>query len=230
VGSDLIPVQVRQTDLSYYAALEPPAFALGARWVDLQAAMYTRLEQFKLRLTDIKVESTTANPGDLSVVCWMFNYGALARFRLDRVEVWSNNTRVAADPGLVKRMVVQTTGVLRSVSPDSHVTMHTLTVTIHGALPSLIELGAHIASYVTRRPEGPPTLAPNGVSFLCEFGSGQGQGSVILEQSVVVPGGAHLRVMSQYPGSISEGEVVDRAFDFLQTAAARIRLAVVWGP
>ena len=89
MSSDLTPVEVRQADLAYYAVLEPPPFALGGHWVELQSAMYTHLRRFNVRLSDIKVESTTANPGDLSIACWMDKYVALARYRLDRVEVLS---------------------------------------------------------------------------------------------------------------------------------------------
>lgn len=52
---------VRQSDLAYYATLDPPAFDLAGRWVELQSAMYSRLGDLKLRLSDIKVENTTAN-------------------------------------------------------------------------------------------------------------------------------------------------------------------------
>lgn len=229
MGSDLTPVEVRQTDLAYYAALESPAFALGGRWVELQSAIHAHLRRFQLRLSDIKVESPTANPGDLSIVCWMFNYGAVARYRLDRVEVWSNNPRLAADTGLVKDMVVQTMDVLRSVSPDSRVTVHSVNATIHGAFPGQGEVAARVASYVTKRPDGPPLLTPSGVSFLSEFPSGQGQGSIILEQSTLVPGGAFLRVMSEHVGSLSESEALDRATEFFQAATGRLGLDVVWG-
>lgn len=229
MSSDLTPVEVRQADLAYYAVLEPPPFALGGRWVELQSAMYAHLRRFKLRLSDIKVESTTANPGDLAIVCWMDNYGVLARYRLDRVEVWSSNPRLAANTALVKDMVVQTMEVLRSVSPDTSVTVHSVNASIHGTLPGQCEVAARIASYVTKRPDGLPPLTPSGVSFLCEFPSGQGQGSIILEQSTLVPGGAFLRVMSEHIGSLSEGEALDRATEFFQAATARLGLEVIWG-
>lgn len=229
MGSDATPLEVRQADLAYYAALDPPSFDLAGRWVELQSAMYARLRRFKLRLSDIKVESSNPNPGDLSIVCWMFNYGALARYRLDRVEVWSNRPRVAQDTGLVKDIIEQTMGVLRSVSPASQVTVHTVNVTVHGVLTRQDSAAARIASYVTKRPEGLPPLTPSGVSFLCEFPSGQGQGSIILERSALVPDGALLRVMSDHEGSLSEAEAVDRAIEFFQAATARLGLDVIWG-
>ncbi len=229
MGLDLTPMEVRQTDLAYYAVLEPPPFALGGRWVELQSAIYAHLRRFELRLSDIKLESTTANPGDLSIACWMDNYGALARYRLDRVEVRSSNPRLAANTALVKDMVVQAMGVLRSVCPDISITAHSVNAAIHGTLRGQSEVATRIASYVTNRPDGLPPLTPSGVSFICEFPSDQGQGSIIFEQSALVPGGAFVRVVSEHVGSISEGEALDRATGFFQAATARLGLEVVWG-
>jgi hypothetical protein len=123
VGSNLTPLKVEQSEMAYYAAIDPPAFALGERWVTLQSAIFDQLRRFKVRLADIKVESTTANPADFTIACWIFNHGAVVRYRLDRVEVWSNSHRVGQDRNLATDMVAQTMAVLRSVSPDTHVSV-----------------------------------------------------------------------------------------------------------
>lgn len=134
----------------------------------------------------------------------MLNYAAVARYRLDRVEAWSNSARVAADIPLIKDVVQHTMATLRDVCPESRVAAHSVSITIHGSLAGQGQVAARIASYVTRKPEGPPLLTPTGVSFLCEFPSGEGQGSIILERSAVVPDGASLRVTSEHPGSLPE--------------------------
>jgi hypothetical protein len=228
VGSDLTPLKVEQSEVAYYAALDPPAFVLGERWAALQSAIYDQLRRFKLRLADIKIENTTANPGDFAIACWIFNYGAVVRYRLDRVEVWSNSHRVGQDTSLAMDMVAQTMAVLRSVSPDSQVNAHSTNVTIHGLLPGQGDVAARIASYVTKRPEGPPSFIPSGVSFLSEFPDGRGQGSIILERSAVVPDGAFMRVMSEHLGSLSEVEALNQAVEFFQASTARLGLELEW--
>jgi len=228
VGSDLTPLKVEQSELAYYAALDPPAFDLGEHWGALQSAIYAHLRRFKLRLGDIKVESSTSNPGDLSVACWMLNYGAVARYRLDRVELWSNNQHVADDTDLAADMVAQAMAVIRSVSPDVHVAMHSTNVALHGSLTAQGEVAARIGSYVTKRPDGPPSLTPSGVSFRCEFPEGRGQGSIILERSALVPDGAFVRVISEHVGSLSEADVLNQAVEFFQTSTAQLGLDVVW--
>jgi hypothetical protein len=228
VGSDLTPLNVEQSELVYHAALDPPAFDLAEHWGALQSAIYAHLRRFKLRLSDIKVESATSNPGDLSVACWMFNYGALARYRLDRVEVWSNSQRVADDTDLAADMVAQAMAVLRSVSPGVHVALHSTNVALHGSLPDQSRVAARIASYVTKQPDGPPSLTPSGVSFLSEFPEGRGQGSIILERSALVPDGAFVRVISEHVGSLSEAEALNQAVEFFQASTAQLGLDVVW--
>ena len=228
VGSDLTTVKVEQSELAYYATLDPPAFDVGERWGTFQSAIYDHLRRFKLRLSDIKVESATANPGDVSIACWMFNYGAVARYRLDRVEVWSNSQRVGHDTDLATEIVTETMAVVRRVSPGSQVTAHSTNATIHGSLVPQGELAARIATYVTKRPEGPLPLTPSGVSFLCDFPEGRGQGSIILERSALVPDGALVRVMSDHAGSLSERDALTQAIEFFQASTKRLGLDVVW--
>lgn len=226
MGPDRATLTVRQTDLLYYAALEFPAFDLGRHWVELQSAIFRNLRRFRVRISDIKIESATANPGDASIACWMLEYRALARYRLDRVEAWSNKLQLGNDTVLATDIVRQTMEVLREVSPDSRVAVHGVKIDVHGALQQG-EVTARIASYVTERPEGPPPLTPSGVSFQCELASGQGL--IVLERSGLVPDGAFLRVTSEHKGSLSEVEALERAIEFFQTATARLGLDVLWG-
>ncbi len=225
---DLAKFEVRQADLAYTANLDPPSFDLFARWVEFQDAVYSRFSRFQLRLADIKLESTSNNPADLSVACWILNYGALIRYRLDRVEARSNRARVSEDAALATDIVEQAMEVLRAVNPNARVAMHTVTVAIHGLL-----LGdsptARVATYVTATPKGTPAFVPDGVSFLCEFPSGDGRGSIVLERSGSVTGGAFLRVVSEHAGLLAEREVLGRGIDFFQTSVKRLSLEVVWG-
>lgn len=221
--------EVRQVDVAYTAAIDPPAFDLGARWTDLQSAIYAHLGRFKLRLGDIKVETATANPGDLSIACWILDYGAVVRYRLDRVEAWSNRPWIAQDTALAVEIVKQTMQVLRDVSPQSHVAAQNLNFAFHGLLGNQMQVLDLIASYVTRRPQGGPPLIPNGVSFLCESQTGEGQGSVVLERSALVPNGVFLRVVSEYAGSLSEVDAVNRAIEFFRASTTRLGLNIEWG-
>lgn len=223
-----VALQVRQADLAYNATLNPPVFDLTGRWVELQSAMYARLRSLKLRLSDIKVESTTANPADVSVACWILDYGALVRYRLDRVEAWSNQAQVAAEEPVIRTIVGQAMAVLRDVSPNCHVTVQSTSVTVHGTMTGA-GIAARIAHYVTKGPDGPPGVTPSGVSFLSEFPGGEGQGSVILERSAVVPDGALLRITSEHLGSLTETEVLDRAIAFFRSSTLGLGLDVDWG-
>lgn len=224
---DLTPFEVRQTELAYHASLEPPVFDLGARWVELQTAIYTHLGRFKLRLADIKVEGATSNPGDVSVACWILNYGAVVRYRLDRVEAWSNSPRLAEDTALTGEIVNEAMQVLRIASPNAKIVMHSVNVALHGIVAE--ETAARVASYVTRTPDGSPSLIPSGVSFLCEFPSGEGQGSIVLERSALIPGGMFLRITSEHAGFVSETEAMNRSIEFFQSSAGRLGLDIIWG-
>jgi len=212
----------------YWATLESPAFDIQGRWVELQSAIYGHLGRFNLRLNDIKVESATSNPGDVSIACWLFNSDVVVRYRLDRVEVWSNRVRIAKDKPLQTEIVGQAMGVLRSVSPNSRVSQHTINIPLHGSIGDGSLVNALVAAYVTRWPEGPRSLIPSGVSFLCDFAN-EGRGSIILERSGLVTDGLFLRVQCELVGSLSEVDAVSRAREFFRESTGRLGLDVLWG-
>lgn len=226
-ASDQIRLEVQQTELSYWATLEPPAFDLPAQWVQLQAAVHSRFAPFKLRLADIKVESATANPADVSIACWMLNYGAVVRFRLDRLEAWSNSGRLVEDPTLAQDIVEQAMAVVRALSPSARVAAHNITIAIHGSLVGDTQAG-RVAAYVTGRPGGTPPAVPTGVSFQCEFPAGEGQGSIVFERSGLVSEGGFLRIMSEHAGTLSERDALSRGIEFFQASARRLGMDVVW--
>lgn len=225
---DLTKFEVRQGDLLYAAKLDPPVFDFPARWVEMEAAMFAQLSPNKLRLADIKVESTSSNPGDFCIACWVFALGAVVRYRLDRLEVWSNNLRLAAEEHVASDLVQQAMDVLRAASSSPHVVLHSLTVALHGVLVGETH-AAKLAAYVTRAPEGEPALVPSGVSFSCQLASGDGRGSIVFESSLVVPEGGFLKVTTEHSGALSEREALTQGADFFRTATSRIGLDVCWG-
>ena len=224
----LTKFEVRQSDLIYSATLDPPVFDFPARWVEMEAAMYARFSPYKLRLPDIKVESTSNNPSDLCIACWVFALGAVVRYRLDRLEIWSNSLQLAADETLASDFVQQAMEVLRAASSDPHVVLYSLSLALHGVLLGETH-AAKLAAYVTKAPQGEPVLTPSGVSFLSNLPPGDGRGSIVIESSLVVPEGTFLKVTSEHAGALSEREALAQGAAFFRTATSRIGLDVSWG-
>lgn len=224
---DLTPLEIRQGDFAYQANLELPVFELAGRWAELQHQIYAQLGSLQLRLGDIKVESASANPGDLSVACWLLNYGAVVRYRLDRVEAWSNKPIIGADSNLRIQIVGQAMKVLRNVCPESRVASHAVTVDLHGALPPGQQVAPRIRAYVTRQPNGPIVWTAGGASFLGEWRGGRG--SAVLERSATVSDGAFLRVTSEHAGSLVETEALGQAVEFVDAAIEGMGFKIAWG-
>jgi hypothetical protein len=214
--------------MGYHANVEPPAFDLGARWVELQSAIYSHLSPFKLTLSDIKVESSSANPADLSVVCWVLGYAALVRFQLDKVEIWSNKTRLAANPTLATDIAEQALEVLRVASPEASIASHSLTVALHGE-PQGRAPGDFIASFVKVVPQGTPELKPSGASFVGELPTKKGAGSIVLERSAQVSEGVFLRISSEHAGSLTTREALSQGIEFFEGSLERLVFDIDWG-
>jgi len=223
-----VRLQVRQVDMHYEANVEPPAFDLGPRWVQLQSAIYSRLAPFGLKLPDIKVESSSASPADISVGCWVLSYAALVRFRLDKVEVWSNTTRFIADPALTTDLAHQAVEILHATSPEARIASHSLIVALHGA-PQGRAASEFISDFLKATPPGTPELRPSGVSFAGELPTKNGAGSIVLERSAQVSEGVFLRISSEHAGSLTAREALGQAIEFFQGSLERLGFEIDWG-
>lgn len=225
---DTVRLQVRQVDMDYQANVEPPAFDLSTRWVELQSAIYSRLGPFKLKLPDIKIESSSANPADISVVCWVLSYAALVRFRLDKVEVWSNSTRLAANSALATDVAHQAVEILHAVSPDARIASHSLIVALHGE-PQGRATNEFISDFLKATPPGTPELRASGVSFVGELPTKNGVGSIVLERSTQVSEGVFLRISSEHAGSLTTREALGQGIEFFEGSLQRLGFEVDWG-
>src|SRR5437660_68943 len=101
----LVRFDVRRVDMNYVASLDRPAFELPANWVRFQSALYSQFSKFQLSLKDIKVETSGRDPDDFAVACWILNSGAVVRYRLDRIEAWSNRLRLDRDAPSILEVV-----------------------------------------------------------------------------------------------------------------------------
>lgn len=224
--AELIRLQARHMGLTYSANLAPPAFEIGARWVELQSAIYAHFSAYKLQLTDIKVESYGPNPADISIACWMLSYGLSVRFRLDKVEVWSNSARLATDTALATDIVDHAIEVLRATSPEARIQTHSVVAAVHAAHEQ--PQASRVTEFVTKTPPGVPELTASGVSFVCQLPSGNGAGSIILERSGLVQDGTFMRISSDQAGSLPVREALAKAIEFLQAAVERLGFEMLW--
>ena len=223
----LTDFHVRQSEFSYLASLESPAFDVLGTGGQLYGAIYKGLGRFRVKLGDIKQESPTLNPADLSVACYLLDRWTVIRYRLERVEVWSTNPRALGEQALAD-LIEDALSVLRAASHTARVATHTLGLGVHGLL-SQGTIADQLAAYVPNAPEGIPPFRPSGVSFYCQWPEGQGESSVVLEHSLVVQNGMFIRGTSVHQGNLPERKAFERAAEFFQSAIMRLGLKLDWG-
>ena len=220
-------LEIRQSEFSYSASLSAPVFEILGTGGKLFAAIYAGLSRFRVKLQDIKVENLTWNPSDISVICSLVDLGALVRYRLDRVEVWSTSLLGFGDPRLLE-LVEDALRAVRDVSPTTQVAVHTFSLGVHGLLAEG-DVEKWLSAYVSRAPDGTPPFRPGGVSFFCEWPEGESESSFVLERSVMIPAGAFLRVTSVHAGKLPEREAYKRAANLFETLMTRFNLRLLRG-
>lgn len=218
-------LEIHQSEFSYSASLVAPIFEILGTGGKLFAAIYAGLSRFRVKLQDIKVENLTWNPSDISVICSLLDLGALVRYRLDRVEVWSTSSLGFGEPRL-SELIEDALRAGREVSSTAQVAVHTFSLGVHGLLTAGT-VPMWLAAYVSKAPDGTPPFHPGGVSFFYEWPEGESEGSFVLERSLIVPGGAFLRVTSVHSGKLPECEAYKRAANFFETVMTRFNLKLL---
>jgi hypothetical protein len=221
----VVELGARQVEASLRVTLDPPAFGLLNRWQDLQALAFSHLSRFGLRIEDIKNETTSPNPADACVACWLQSHRVVVKYRLDRVELLSNAVP-RADGAPTTGIVDEALQVLRVLCPEVQVAATSISVAIHG----LAEGGAdaRLRPYLAIRHDGEAAIEVSGISLSRRYGPRGSKGVVVLERSVLIDGGVFLRVTTDFDGTVPAPEAIPEAIKFFQESASLFGLEVVW--
>lgn len=214
-----IGLTIRRGEVAYFATLEAPAFGALPSEGRIYKAIYESFAKHGAKLADIRVEGVVMSPGDASVICSLPLAGALVRYRLERVEVWWDGLRLLSFPALAEDAI----RALREVHAEPAIATHAVHVTFHAETGG--ELGAWFSAYIPRAPHLDANFSPTGVAFSCPLEDG-GRGSFLVERSLIVTEGASVRTTCEYPGTLSERVVCDRATDFLAMALGKFGMLV----
>ena len=191
-------VQVKLAELSYQAQLVMPIFDVLRKVERLYQSIFSHLTQFGVQLTDIKIESTSSNPGDLVVACYLPRVSSVLRYRLDRYEAYF------ADPrhlGLqtINDVVLSGMEAVKNVSDNLSVKAHTIVLGIHGETEdgSVME---HLRKHVNYPLSGIGSLAGAGVVYYLGSEGPRTESIILFDRSSVVPNGLFVRLTGVLDG------------------------------
>lgn len=176
----------------------------------------------------IRVEQPLGSPADAQLTCTISRLSLLLRYRVDRIEVWTDALELLGEEQL-RATLVAAIAVLRDVALAAPaIATHTFNVAVHGML-SGSSLDEQLRRWVPASPSGEPAFDPIGVSFGCQRSAAEGEGSLVLERSASVPGGAFLRMTSVHAGRIGEEDAFRAAWKFFDETADRFGLEIARG-
>lgn len=220
-------LEVQQTEWVYWAAFQSPAFELQASLPRLFSRIYSELSLFGVGLGDLRVEGYSPNPAEQSVVCAILRLDAAVRFRVDRLEVWSSNPEFAQEVEKASNLGVRSLNVVEATVPSLTLASHSLTLAVHGT-PGQPGVEPLLAPWIAKVPDALAGTQASGVSFQHEWPDGESRGSLLLEQSGMVEGGALIRVTSEHAGRLATPEVVQRGMDFFASTIDIFDLSLGW--
>ncbi len=218
-----IDFRIQQVDLHCTATLERPAFEIQV--ADLYSAIWSKLEPFRVKLPDLKVESTSADPADQAVACTIVDLGAVIRYRLDRIEIWSRSSQLARDSARVEELMRRAVQALESVCPSARVAALGQSLAMHGFL-SGVAVETLLARFV-RTPEATLPCGPSGVSFSFPRPEDNGHGALVLENSALLDQGLYIRATNSQ-GEKPTVEGLRQAMAYNESIIAAVGLKLDW--
>jgi len=223
----VVELRAHQVDASLRVSLDPPAFGLLKKWPDLQAQAFSHLTRFGLRIEDIRNETTSSNPSDACVACWLQSHRVVVKYRLDRVELLSN--AVPRPDGTPSTAIIdEALRAVRVLCPEVQIAATSISVAVHG----LAEGGAdaRLRPYLATRHGPEDATEVTGISLTRRLEPGGFKNMVVLERSVLIDGGVFLRVSVDFDGTVPTSEIVSESIKFFQESALLFGLEVVWEP
>jgi hypothetical protein len=221
-------LDVRQVEWVYWATFQSPAFELLASWGGLFSAIHGELSSLDSRVGDLRVESYSMSPVDLSVACSVLGGTAAVRFRLDRIEVWSTSSTFLEDSDLPSRVAAGAAAAVKATAPSVSQAAHSLAISVH-AIPRHVQAQDLLAPWILETASTIPGTRPGGVSFIRDWPQGDSRGSLLLELSGAVESAAHLRVSTEHPGTLPPSEAIQRGTEFLWAAQEAFHVHLIWG-
>jgi hypothetical protein len=217
-----IPIKVSRSDLTHQADFVEPAFALFADPIGLIRRLSAKLRPYGVQFTHIRWDQGGGSVGDLNLLCWLFNFAATIRIRLDKVEIQCLDLNRVNFQHLTAA-AIDSLSLLDSECGVKFRT-HSLALGFHGMLEN-VNRRDFIAKFVSR---GPETLGPNagqGIVFYYAAQDKRLSSAVTLDLSALVPDALFMRVVSVWDGQkVATKELTTVAADYLQTVLASFGL------
>jgi hypothetical protein len=82
-----IKLEVARADLQFEAVYPQPDFGLFRDESAVLHHLFKRLEPHGLRLSDVRIESGSANVGEQKILCHLFNYWMTIKLNIEKIEV-----------------------------------------------------------------------------------------------------------------------------------------------
>ena len=216
-----------QSDLAYQGDFSSPAFELVGSFATLLGRLHARLATFGLRPGDLKLE-----PGqglaDSALACSLPGLNAVVRVRVERVEAnFLELRRVTQDQ--VAGIILQAVGAVQDLLPQVSFKSHSIGLSAHGLFEDIV-----YEDFIQRyAPKSPEDLGPAlGRGVVCYYGPEEERDSslVVLDKSLLVPGGLYLRTHFSLNGAkVPLADVQSKASAYVNLILEKVGLEINWG-
>ncbi|HLY22250.1 MAG TPA: hypothetical protein VKT83_07255 [bacterium] len=220
-----VTLKVSRADLTHQADFVEPGFALfGGDPVGLTRRLFAKLSPYGVRLTDIRWDQGGGSLGDFSLLCYLFNFAATLRIKLEKVEIQCLDlNRVNVQQLTAASMDALT--LFEAPELNTRFKTHSLSLGIHALLENT-NTRDFINKFAFR---GPENLGPNvghGIVFYYGAQDKRLSAAVTIDLSAIVKDGLYFRVLSVWDGQkVSTRELTTVAADFLRSVYASFGLS-----
>lgn len=225
--SGLIKLRVAQGSLSYEGVFSRPAFGLIGSLPSLLDRVYTRMEKFGLRASDLRLEAPTQSLAEACVSWTLAAISAVARIRTIKVEVsFLDLKRIGGDQA--SAIISESAEAVRDLLPDFAVRSHSINLAVHGLLEG-IAFEDFMQLHTTKAPTG---LGPGlGCGVVYYFGpeAGRDGSSFVIDKSFVVSGGLFFRANVIIDGTrVAMNQIELPVSNYIKLGLEKLDLELSW--
>jgi hypothetical protein len=208
-------LNVSRSELLYQGVIKDPSITRLASGLHLFDTLLDRLSKYGAKPPDIRIEAPGPALTDLNLVCYLTSLSASVRIHLNRIDVLFQDARLLGGPDLAGRIVLDSLDATLEAIQDIVIDSHAITLTCHASLEQAA-LDNLFSQYV-HVPQGTDPILNRGVGYYFGPSGKRKESSLVLDKSVLIPGGLFLKVACVLDGStVSLQELVTTARDSVE--------------
>ncbi len=222
----LMPFRVLRGEVLLRAAFPQPAFNLMSDLPGLCEHLFSAFFPYGVQLGNMRIEQGTGGLGEVQFNCYLLNFGAAVRLRLDWAEVQSLDV-LRVTQKQVHEISNALLSAVKQQAPGVSFQSYSVSVGYHGMAEGVLTAREFVAQFTKSPPQAPGPLLGSGAVFYYGAHGERVTSSLTIDLSAAQQDALYLKAEAVWDAAkLSIPELQGKGLEYVRSALASVGLDV----